>query len=306
MTIYLDMVWILNFLLDLMLLLLTQALCREYTPKRRLVLGAIVASLIVPITLYFPNTYISTVLGKILYSILIIIVTFRYISVNRLVKQLLVFYFVSFSIGGGLFAVHYLLQNPVALSAAGVLSYSSGYGDPISWIFVVIGFPFVYWFTKSRMDKHAIEKIRYNQLYEVTIHFHNKNFSTTGFIDSGNQLIDPLTRKPVIICDEPFLKQWFDHEEWNRLKRAYEEFDIDSIPLEWQNYIQVVPFHGVEGKSNFLFTIKPDKISISYGAQHIVATKLLIGIQFSELTADRRYHCLLHPQIIQLATIHSA
>lgn len=306
MTIYLDMVWILNFLLDLMLLMLTKALCREYTPKRRLVLGAIVASLIVPITLYFPNTYISTVLGKILYSILIIFVTFRFISVNRMVKQLLLFYFVSFSIGGGLFAAHYLLQKPIALSAAGILSYSSGYGDPVSWIFVVVGFPFVFWFTKSRMDKHAVEKIRYNQLYDVTIHFQNKSFTTTGFIDSGNQLIDPLTRRPVIICDEPFLKQWFQKEEWQQLKRAYDEFDLINIPLEWQKHIQVVPFHGVEGKSNFLFAIKPDKITISYGEQQIVSTKLLIGIQFSELTNDRRYHCLLHPQIIQLATIHSA
>lgn len=286
--------------------MLTQALCRENTSKRRLVLGAIVASLIVPITLYFPNTYISTVYGKILYSILIIFVTFQFVSVNRMIKQLLLFYFVSFSIGGGLFAAHYMFQSPIALSATGLLSYSSGYGDPVSWIFVILGFPIAFWFTKNRMDKHAVEKIRYNQLYEVTIEFQRKSYSTTGFIDSGNQLVDPLTRKPVVICDEPFLKQWFEMEDWQRLKKAYEEFDMDRIPLEWQKYIQVVPFHGVEGRSNFMFAIKPDKITISYDEQTIVATKLLIGIQFSELTEDRRYHCLLHPQIIQLATIHSA
>ena len=65
-------------------------------------------------------------------------------------------------------------------------------------------------------------------------------------------------------------------------------------------------FHGVEGKSNFLFALKPDKLAISYEEQQIVATKLLIGIQFSNLTDDKHYHCLLHPQIIKLATIHSA
>ncbi|WP_042144990.1 sigma-E processing peptidase SpoIIGA [Paucisalibacillus sp. EB02] len=306
MTIYLDAVWVLNFLLDFMLLMLTQALCRESTPKSRLILGAFFASLIVPMTLYFPNSYITTVFGKILYSILIILVTFRFITFNRMLKQLLLFYFVSFAIGGGLFAAHYLLQSPVALSAIGFLSFSSGYGDPISWVFVVIGFPIVFWFTKNRLDKHAIEKIRYDQLYEVSIRIKNKAFSTTGFIDSGNQLVDPLTKRPVIICDEIFLQQWFTKEEWQNLKQAYEEFNIEQIPNSWENYIQVVPFHGVEGKSKFLFTIRPEKLTILYHNQQIEATKVLIGIQFADLTKDKRYNCLLHPQIIKLATIHTA
>jgi stage II sporulation protein GA (sporulation sigma-E factor processing peptidase) len=306
MTIYLDAVWVLNLLVDFMLLMLTQALCREITPKRRLLLGAFVASLIVPITLYFPNSMINTVFGKLLYSILIILATFQFKSINRTIKQLLLFYFVSFAIGGGLFAAHFFMQSPVALTASGFISFSSGYGDPISWAFVLFGFPIVYWFTKNRMDKHAVEKIRYDQLYDVSISIREKTFSTTGFMDSGNQLVDPLTKRPVVICDEIFLKQWFENNEWQSLKQSFEDFNVENIPRKWEKYIQVVPFHGVEGKSKFLFAIKPDKMIISYDNQQIIATKLLIGIQFADLTKDKRYHCLLHPQLIKLATIHSA
>ncbi|GGA83954.1 sigma-E processing peptidase SpoIIGA [Ornithinibacillus halotolerans] len=306
MTIYLDAVWVLNFLLDFMLLMLTQALCREATSKSRLIFGAFFASLIVPLTLYFPNSYLTTVIGKLIYSILIILITFRFKTVNRMLKQWFIFYFVSFAIGGGLFALHYLLQNPIALSPVGFLSFNTGYGDPISWVFVVIGFPIVFWFTKNRMDKHAIEKIRYNEIYNVNITINNQSYSTTGYIDSGNQLVDPLTKRPVVICDEEFLQQWFTSKEWQSLKQAYNHFNIDDIPTNWVDLIQIVPFQGVEGKSNFLFSIKPDKIEIFYGEQRIISTKILIGIQFAELTKDNRYHCLLHPQIIQLATIHSA
>ncbi|MEN2766534.1 sigma-E processing peptidase SpoIIGA [Ornithinibacillus xuwenensis] len=306
MTIYLDAVWVLNLLLDMMLLLLTQALCREHTSKIRLVLGAFVASLIVPITLYFPESYITTVIGKIVYSILIILVTFRFVSVNRTMKQLLLFYFVSFAIGGGLFAAHYFLQEPIALSTSGIFSFSSGYGDPVSWMFVVIGFPIAFWFTKSRMDKHAIEKIRYDQLYNVTLMIKKRTFSTFGYIDSGNQLVDPLTKRPVVICDESFLIQWFEQEEWDQLKQAAEEINVDKIPAGWEEHIKIVPFQGVEGKSNLLFTIKPDELTIFYEGQRIVSTKLLVGIQFAALTKDKRYHCLLNPQIIKLAAVHSA
>ncbi|GIO26070.1 sigma-E processing peptidase SpoIIGA [Ornithinibacillus bavariensis] len=306
MTIYLDAVWVLNLLLDLMLLMLTQALSRVYTLKRRLVIGAIVASLIVPATIYYPSAFLNTVYGKLLYSILIILVTFQFTTIRLFLKQLLMFYFVTFSIGGGLFAAHYLLQNPVALSVNGILTFSSGLGDPVSWIFIIIGFPIAFWFTKSRMDKHVVDKIRYDQIYDVTLQIRGIRFSTTGYVDSGNQLVDPLTKKPVIICDESFLQQWFQEDDWIKLKGAFENFDIDKIPVSWEKYIQIVPFHGVEGKSNFLFALKPEELSIRYGEQKIIATKFLVGIQFSTLTKDQSYHCLLHPQIIKLATIHSA
>src|SRR5699024_96215 len=114
---------------------------------------------------------------------------------------LLLFYFITFSIGGGLIAAHFLLQNPVGISSNGILTMEKGYGDPISWIFIIVGFPIVWWFTKNRLDKHATDKIHYDQLYSVTIRLNGEDHSTKGYLDSGNQLVDPLTKKPVIICD---------------------------------------------------------------------------------------------------------
>ncbi|MEN1966965.1 sigma-E processing peptidase SpoIIGA [Lentibacillus sp. N15] len=306
MTIYLDAVWLLNFLLDMMLLMLTQILAKDSSRKIRLMFGAFVASILVPISLYYPDSIFTTVIGKLLYSVVIILCSFRFHSIHRLLKMLLLFYFSTFSIGGGLIAIHFLLQNPVGLSVNGILTFNKGYGDPVSWLFIVVGFPIVWVFTKNRMDKHAADKIRYDQLYPVTIQLDNRSNSTTGYIDSGNQLADPLTKKPVIICDKQFLMHWFTEDEWNKLKSAQEELDFDSIPERWQNRIQLVPFQGVDGKRLFMLTIKPDNIIIYYDNEKIITSKALIGIQFATLTDDGSYHCLLHPQIIKLAAVHSA
>ncbi len=305
-TIYLDAVWALNFLLDIMLLMLTQALARDSTRIIRIVIGGFVASLLVPISLYFPDTFFTSVIGKLLFSCFIILTTFGYHNFYRWIKLLLLFYFITFSIGGGLIGIHYLFQRPFGLDSNGFLTFNSGFGDPVSWLFVVIGFPLVWVFTKSRMDKHTAEKIRYDQLCPVTIQIKGKSYSTTGYIDSGNQLIDPLTKKPVILCDEPFLKNWFTEEEWKRVRKCSESLDLDSLPTEWEKYLQLVPYQGVQGNSTFLFTIRPDTLVIYYGEQKIVTSKVLVGLQFSNLTKDESYHCLLHPQIIKLATIHSA
>ncbi|MFD2044017.1 sigma-E processing peptidase SpoIIGA [Ornithinibacillus salinisoli] len=306
MTIYLDVVWVLNFFLDMMLLLLTQALAKENVKKYRLFIGALVASLLVPITVFYPGSFFTTVIGKLLYSVIIILSSFHFYSVYRTIKLLFLFYFTSFSVGGGLIAAHFLFQNPIGLSQGGFLTFDRGFGDPISWIFVIIGFPIAWWFTKIRMDKHAVEKIRYDQLYSVTISIKEDSFSTTGYIDSGNQLTAPLSQKAVIICDEPFLKQWFTQGEWESLRTAHENLDIEKIPKNWEKYIQIIPYHGVEGSSRFLFAIKPEQLVVYYDEEKIMTNKILIGIQFGDLTKDHRYHCLLHPQIFKLSAVQSA
>lgn len=306
MEIYVDAVWALNFCLDFMLLLLTKALARDDTKTRRVILGAFIASLIVPITLFYPNSFITGLIGKIIYSLLIIFCSFGFITIYRFSKLVLLFYFTTFAIGGGLVGLHFLFSNPISMSSSGFITYNNGYGDPVSWLFVFIGFPCVWYFTKKRMDKHASEKIRYDQLYSVSIKMKDKSFSTMGYIDSGNQLVDPLSKKPVIICDQIFLKKWFTEEEWLSLKNAYETFDMEKIPKDWESSIQVLPYQGVQGNNMFLFALRPEHLIVYYGEQQIKTRKLLIGIQFAELTKDNSYHCLLHPQIIQLSTINTA
>jgi stage II sporulation protein GA (sporulation sigma-E factor processing peptidase) len=305
-TIYLDAVWMLNFLLDMMLLMLVQALAKDNTRKRRMLFGAFIASLLVPVSLYYPDSFLMTVPGKLFYSVIIILCGFRFKTIYRMFKLLALFYFSTFSVGGGLIAAHYLFESPFGLSDSGMLTFHSGYGDPVSWLFIIIGFPLSWLFTKSRMDKHAVEKIRYDQLCPVTIQLKQQTFSTTGYIDSANQLMDPATKRPVIICDEVFLKQWFSEEDWQMLKKAHTELDMDSLPKEWEKKLHIVPYQGVEGRSNFLFAVRPEQLIIYYDNQRIVTNKVLIGIQFAELTKDQSYHCLLQPQIIKLAAVDSA
>lgn len=289
-----------------MILMLTGAIAKESIRKRHLVLGACVASIIVPLTIYYPGSFLTSVPGKLLYSILIIVVTFRYGTLSRTLKLLALFYFVNFTVGGGLIALHYMIQRPIGISTAGFLTVNQGYGDPVSWLFILIGFPCVWLFTKRRMDKHAIEKIRYDQLYQVTLTMKNKSFTTQGYIDSGNQLVCPLTKKPVIIGDDIFLKQWFTDDEWKALQTTKEDMNLENIPKAWEAMIHIVPYLGVGGNSQFLLALRPDLLVIDYHGEQIKTDKVLVGIQFASLTKDHKYHCLLQPQIIKLSAVSTA
>src|SRR5699024_1179037 len=189
---------------------------------------------------------------------------------------------------------------------AGILTYRTGFGHMINWTFVLIAFPIIFLFTHLRMKAHTINQIRYDAIYDVHIKIDGNKYETSGFIDSGNQLIDPITNTPVIICDHVFFKDVFTKGDWEALRHAYDSLNVDLIPEKWKSKLFVVPFKGVEGSSHFLFTIKLDSIVVYLKEKTLVSENVLIGIQFSSLTEDHRYHCLLNPTLIHTATIQSA
>ncbi|MFP7252750.1 sigma-E processing peptidase SpoIIGA [Terribacillus goriensis] len=302
MTIYLDAVWTLNLFLDWLLLLCTQAIARLQVPKLRIFAGAVVASLIVPVTVYFPESLLAHPAGKLLFSMLIIWTAFGFRSVTRFLKLLLLFYFVTFAVGGSLFAIHYMLQTQAAFTSASFLTVSTGYGDHVSWLFVAIMFPIALYFTKSRMDKQRFEQFRYDQLHNVQVSINGIAHKTEGFIDSGNHLSDPLTKRPVVICDQLFLRNWFTEEEWQLLAQANSDLELDLLPKDWPYEFSVVPYQGVNGEGALMLVLKPDSILIEMEQVQIETDRVWIGIQFGNLTADRRYHCLLHPSLVHDAS----
>src|SRR5690625_1920003 len=131
-TIYLDMIFLLNLFYNWMILLLTKLLVRTDTKWYRILLGSIFASLLVPLTLYFPHSIFTSVLGKLAYSILIVWCTFGFHSLHNLGRNLFVFYFVSFAIGGGLFGIHFILQYSILDTA--ILYPKNVYGNEISFL----------------------------------------------------------------------------------------------------------------------------------------------------------------------------
>lgn len=305
--VYLDIILLLNFMFNFMLLLLTKYLMRYAVPLYRLFFGTIVATAMIPLYIYFPNSFIQSFIFKTIFPIFIMLVTFGYQSVYQLLKTTFMFYFISFSVGGGLFAIHFLLDNTLNVKIHKILLYVNNiYGDEYSLVLIFIGFPMILYFTKLRMDKHIKDKIKYDELYEVEIRLNKNAHRTTGFIDSGNQLVDPLSNRPVVICDEPFLKNFFTDTEWQMLKTVILEEKVDQIPHAFRSMFAIVPYQGVDGTSNFLFAIRPEKLTIYYNEKVIETKNVLIGIQLAKLTMDERYHCLLHPEIIRLSKVKIA
>lgn len=297
--VYLDLIVLLNALCNLLILSLTAYIMREHVRKVRLILGAIVATAFVPLIIYFPHPLLHSFLSKLCYSVIIIVTTFHYQTIYKTIQQLFTFYFISFLVGGGLISFHYMIQDSISDRMKKILlTVQSVYGDELHLLLLIVGFPLLLLFTKRRMDVHVKEKITYDQFYRCRLLLNGKEMETTGFIDSGNQLYDPLTKLPVVISDAAFLRVFFTEDDWNEIVTIIKTDRLDEIESTLPTKMTLVPFTDVTGETRLLYTFRPEQLTIYYDDRVHNTNEVLVGIRLEALVPDRTYELLLHPQII--------
>ncbi|PWU68946.1 sigma-E processing peptidase SpoIIGA [Gracilibacillus dipsosauri] len=296
MIIYVELIWLLNWLIDWMILLLTQSINLTSSKWYRIGFAGFFGSIIVPITILFPDLSLGAWYIKIIHSFVIVYLAFGFHNLAVFLKRLFSFYFMTFAIGGGLLAAHYMFTYDITQLNVEL--------EPtqIHVVFVGVGFPIIFLFTKWRMDKHKYYQFKKDHLYEVSVCWREKTSNVKGYMDSGNQLVEPISQLPVIIGDEYLMQTWFDKQSFKELKDSFQQFkdgEAEEFPYP---FFRIIPFKGVGGQSEWLLAFKPDYIQIHMNKQNpLLIEDVLIGIQFGRLVGDNSYQCLLHPRLFKKA-----
>lgn len=300
-TIYLDLILALSFLFNGAILYVVTYIMKQQFSMRQLLFGTSLATLFVPLIVYFPQSFLNTIVGKGLYSIVIIVATIGIKPLHHLFRSLITFYVVSFLTGGAILSVHFLLANSVQEERLrSLLLYVPNINRmEVSVVVLVIGFLVTLLVVKKWTDGLILERFMSHQLYNVQLTWNGKQYSTMAFLDSGNHLVDPLTNRPVIICDALFMKQFFQREDWYYLQRAIQANDATQIPAHLIDKFRLIPFTSV-ANSHILYALKPDKLIVESSEHRFETKDVLVGIQLSPIVHDRQYHCLLHPQLVVL------
>ncbi|MGV3488597.1 MAG: sigma-E processing peptidase SpoIIGA [Tuberibacillus sp.] len=299
MTVYLDVVWLLNVFIDFMLLKLTAIVLKRTVKRWRMFLGTIFASLIV-LLLFTPLSPIFYhPLGKLSYSAIIVLIAFGYRRFSLFIQCFLMFYFVAFVIGGSLFAIHFYIQSSASYDE--FLSFSTlRFGDPISWVLVAIGFPILWLFSKKRMEQVAIRKWKTDGLMAVHIRFFNQTIHAKGLIDTGNGLSDPARQIPVIFLQKQLAREVVP--EVLLETDAVDALTSGSLPDQWVSRVSVIPYRGVNGKYQLTLALRPDEIIIEHPEGRLICKKVLIAFANQSLSEEEDFNCILHPDIIQHGT----
>ncbi|WP_028398925.1 sigma-E processing peptidase SpoIIGA [Ectobacillus panaciterrae] len=301
MVVYADVIWLLNVCIDFLLLLLTAVILKRKAKKWRLLAGALLGSSIVIFT-FTPFAYAMThPVTKIFYSIAIVYAAFGFTRVRTFVQTLFMFYFVTFMVGGGLIGLHFFVQASPSISEAASVKTAS-FGDPVSWLFVCVGFPVIYYFSKKRIGDIEITKIRYEHIVKVELVIGDMQAELSGLIDNGNQLYDPLTKTPVMIVEVSETKNLFPEWLQEQAKKVTHFPNLDDENSEWMKRLRIIPYRGIGQSNQFLLAVKPDAVRIHKDGEVLSVHHVLVGLSHTKLSSDNEYTCIIHPKMLLSTT----
>ncbi len=177
--IYIDELLILNFIIDYVLLDFTSNILKINTTFIRKVLGCLIGELSI-LYLFVDFNNITLLLFKLFIGILIIRISFIYNDLKTFIKTLIYFYIFSFLLGGTLY--YFKIENL------------------IKYEFILLLIPLF-----MNIYKYLAYNLKnlINTRYKVTIYLNDGHILyLNGFMDTGNNLIDPITNKKVIIINK--------------------------------------------------------------------------------------------------------
>ena len=189
MTVYIDLVCIINFIYDFLILLTV-----SFTLKRnRKIYYYILSSLIGVLSIFLLFLKINNIvlfLLKILISVIMVIVAFGYKSIKYTISNIIYFYMTLIVLAGFL----YLIKGN-----------SSNFN--LNYIVLLIIGPiilFIYYKSNKKL------KNTYSDYYKIKIVFDNIEYNLVSFYDNGNNLKDPISRKSIIIVENSRLEKIYN------------------------------------------------------------------------------------------------
>ncbi len=261
MKIYIDLVLLLNFGFDLLLLISVALILRRQTDLKRLLISSSIGSITILSMFIELNSFLLFII-KILISLIMVYITFGYKNIKYTLKNLFYLYTSSIILGGFL----YFLNLQFSYNNKGLVFYFNGLS--INVIILIILSPIIIY----AYIKQALElKNNYSNYYNIDIYLKNGLvIPTTAFLDTGNILEDPYKKRPIILLNKEILK--IDYEKDKILLVPYDTLNNHGLLkciIPDKIFIQ-----GVGFRNNFLVGLSNEKIKID-GVDCILNTKLL-------------------------------
>ena len=173
MKIYLDVIFIINFLYDFLILSSVSVLLKKHAKLSRLLISSLVGSISL-ITLFISFNNIVLLIFKVVLSVLMVLISF---GRKRFFETIFYMYIVTIVIGGSQFML------------------TGNYYEVNIITFGIISPVIVYLYIKS-MREYQVSITKY---YDVLIVSGSYTLKLIGYMDTGNRLKEPIIGKPIIM-----------------------------------------------------------------------------------------------------------
>lgn len=254
---YVDVLFMVNFFMDYLLLLLVRKMLKCTATHGDVCLGAAVGSVMTCIVVMLPIPYatVKFILFHIVVNTLMIRVGLKIKSMKSVAKAYILIYIGGFLLGGVMEALHQYVR-------VGSLFFATAIGG--------------YYIVSKLWD--VVSNIQKNNQYlcEVDLYFGDKICQVKGIIDTGNGLRDPISNKPVNVLDKHVAREFLGDIELCRVK--------------------YIPYHSVGKEIGVMPAVTIDRMFVRGEREHWLKTPL-IGVSEGTISVEGEYQMILNPNL---------
>lgn len=254
---YIDVLFLVNFMMDYLLLLLVRKMLRCTATHGNIFLGAVLGSFLtcIVVILPIPYAFFKFVLFHMVVNTFMIRAGLKIKKMREFAKAYIMLYAGGFLLGGVLEA----LQQYVRV---GSLFFAIAIG----------GYHIV-----SKLWDFMASVGRINQYRcRVDLYLGEKQCQVTGIIDTGNGLRDPVSYQPVSILDKTVARQF-----------------LGDVKMSQVRY---VPYHSIGKKEGVLMALTIDRMCV-HKEKACWIREPLIGVSEEMISAKGEYQMILNPNI---------
>lgn len=254
---YLDVLFLVNFMMDYILLLLVRKVVKSSATLGYICLGALTgAALACAVTLVpLPSSFVKFVLFHLVINILMVRIGLRLPWNRKLLKGVLVLYAAGFLTGGVFEYFHQYVEVGSLFFALSIVCY-----------YIVSA---VFWLLSGiwKLDSYQCE---------VELRQGTQVLKVPALMDTGNRLRDKLTGKPVSIIERPAAMELF----------------AGKFP----EGLRYIPCHTIGKKRGVIPVVTLDRLKILDEGEEWIEHPL-VGITGESVTEDGEYRMILHPDV---------
>ena len=260
MKVYIEVVLIINFIIDFILLFGVCLILRRQTNLKRLIISSLVGSITI-ISMFYNLDSLILFLIKMFTSLLMVIICCKFNSIKYTLQNIFYLYTLSIILGGSLYLISIEVINKYK-----ELKFLTN-GIYLNFIILLVFSPLIIYIYIKQIKQI---KNTYSNYYNIDIYLKDKTkYCLTGYLDTGNHLKDPYKNRPIILINKDKIK-----------------FNYDNILL--------VPYDTLNNHG-LLKCIVPDKIYIDNVG---IKTNFLIGISEEKINIEG-VDCILHSSLME-------
>lgn len=295
--VYIDLIFLVNVVMDFVILFIMKELLKEQTTLQRLSIAAVIAALGSCVAIVFHwKVLLRFLFVYVFTSVIVLRIAFQIKDAKEFIGKLLAFFGIAFFVDGFLNFLYYRVNVEhyyKEVFAGTVFSKVS-----VIYLIACLGCLILLYPLIAFVVWQIREKILL--LRKVELENQGRKVKGIGFMDTGNMLFDPLSGEPVIIAEFCWVKELFSVEQqlalasYMKMNQAVKEGTQTDTSLNLPVKIRMIPYRSVGNEDGLLVAVRLDSILIGEQSGLKRRENVLIGLYPGRLSAKKEYQVILH------------